>query len=179
MRQINAGDPAAANVGSVCELSQHGAASEVGASALMLRAIESHVHSNISSPTLSAASTARSLNISPRYVHKLLAIVGVRFSAYVTNRRLASVCGDLLALGVAPRGSISTLAFRWGFRDLSTFNRAFRHRYGMSPSAFRLRASEGGFEMRDAVRPTGNIRPLYKGLLCGSIKCSITDRQSA
>jgi AraC-like DNA-binding protein len=32
---------------------------------------------------------------------------------------------------------ISVLAFQWGFSDLSTFNRAFKDRFGFTPSHFR------------------------------------------
>jgi AraC-like DNA-binding protein len=36
-----------------------------------------------------------------------------------------------------PLKQIAELASRWGFKDLSTFNRAFKKHYGCTPSAYR------------------------------------------
>jgi len=33
--------------------------------------------------------------------------------------------------------SVSEVAYRWGFNDLSHFNRAFRSRYGLPPRQWR------------------------------------------
>jgi AraC-like DNA-binding protein len=43
---------------------------------------------------------------------------------------------DLLA---RPEGRISDIAFDCGFNDLSYFNRCFRRRFGLTPSAARGR----------------------------------------
>ena len=40
----------------------------------------------------------------------------------------------------AERVTISEIAFRWGFRDHSTFTRAFHRAYGMSPTEWRARS---------------------------------------
>jgi transcriptional regulator GlxA family with amidase domain len=40
----------------------------------------------------------------------------------------------------ASRLSLSTIATEAGFYDLPHFNKAFRHRFGMSPTQFRLAA---------------------------------------
>jgi AraC-like DNA-binding protein len=34
------------------------------------------------------------------------------------------------------------VAFRWGFNELSSFNRAFKKKYGCTPSQFRARVGE-------------------------------------
>ena len=39
--------------------------------------------------------------------------------------------------------SVATIAFRWGFGDLSGFNRAFRATFGATPREVRARPSEG------------------------------------
>jgi AraC-like DNA-binding protein len=33
---------------------------------------------------------------------------------------------------------ISFVAYRWGFNDLSSFNRSFKNRFGCTPSRYRL-----------------------------------------
>jgi AraC-like DNA-binding protein len=82
---------------------------------------------------------ARQLGISTRYVHKLFAQRGTTFGECVRTRRLDAIARDL-TLDLRPRPLISTIVFRWGFTDLSTFSRAFIKRFGCSPKTYRARA---------------------------------------
>jgi AraC-like DNA-binding protein len=104
------------------------------ADAASLRAVVSFIEDRLTNSTLSAAYTAKELRISERYVHKMFASAGTTFSAYVTARRLDHVRVDLLA---ARRAPISTIAYNWGFTDLSTFNRSFKRRFGCTPRTLR------------------------------------------
>jgi AraC-like DNA-binding protein len=54
-------------------------------------------------------------------------------SLYVRDLRLERCRRDLLDPRLPDR-SISTVAFRWGFGDLSGFNRAFRDAFGITTS---------------------------------------------
>lgn len=110
------------------------------------RELMDYLNRELSNPELSPASAAAYLGISVRYVHKLLALSGTTFSTQVTNQRLDRVCSDLCALSDMPP-SISKLAFRWGFNDLSTFNRLFKRKYGLTPKEYR------GSGDADARRP--------------------------
>jgi AraC family transcriptional regulator, positive regulator of tynA and feaB len=105
----------------------------------LLRAILDHVDQNISGGELSPKSVAEKFGISTRYVHKLFIASGVTFCSYTTARRLDYIVRDLLSPACRQQ-PISSVAFRWGFNDLSSFNRAFRGRYGCTPSQFRMRA---------------------------------------
>ena len=60
------------------------------------------------------------------------------FTAFVLEQRLARAHRMIRE----PRGldRISTVAFASGFGDLSYFNRAFRRRFGMTPSDLRAQA---------------------------------------
>lgn len=98
------------------------------------------VNRNISNPSLTPQQAAAHLGISPRYVHKLFAASSVTFSCYVTARRLDHIRREL-ASPSCRRQPISALAYRWGFEDLSTFNRAFKSRFGCTPSQYRLQLS--------------------------------------
>jgi AraC-like DNA-binding protein len=102
----------------------------------MLREIMEFVHQNISDAELCPQKAAAYCGISSRYVHKLFAASNTTFSAYILAKRLEHIRNDLLA-PVCRSQPISTLAFRWGFNDLSSFNRAFKSRFGCSPSRFR------------------------------------------
>lgn len=106
---------------------------EVSQSNHMLREVLSYIDRNLSSPDLSPAAAARNLHVSVRYIHKLFAHSGMTFSAYVTAERLERIRWDLIASS-GRRPPISALAYRWGFSDLSTFNRAFKSRFGCTPS---------------------------------------------
>ncbi|WP_299868612.1 helix-turn-helix domain-containing protein [uncultured Hoeflea sp.] len=75
---------------------------------------------------------ARRLGLSERQVQRLFQAHDTSFISVVRSKRFRFVTEQLDLL---PRshGSISDIAFRAGFQDLSNFNRGFRTRYGMSP----------------------------------------------
>jgi AraC-like DNA-binding protein len=86
--------------------------------------------------SLNARTIAAQMGITPRYVHLLLEETGRSFTQHVLERRLERVA----ALLRDPRrnGSrIADIALESGFTDLSQFNRAFRRRFGDTPSGFR------------------------------------------
>jgi AraC-like DNA-binding protein len=97
-----------------------------------------YIERNLSNPDLSPGLVAEHLGVSVRYVHKLFANTAETFGSYVTGQRLERVKWDLLAS--AKRPPIAAMAYRWGFGDLSTFNRAFKSRYACTPSRFGMRA---------------------------------------
>jgi len=106
----------------------------------MLREVLDYTNRNIADGTLGPHHVARSLGISVRYLHKLFAASGTTFGTYVVMRRLDHVRNELVA-GGRTRLSIAQLAQRWGFRDISAFNRAFRKRFGCAPRRLRARAA--------------------------------------
>ena len=107
-------------------------------SALMLEAILAHVEQHLTSCALSPQTAAEALGVSKRYIHKLFRATTATFSEYVTSRRLDRIAEHLRVQ--APRAEpISLLAARYGFKDISTFNRAFKSRYKMAPSLYRSR----------------------------------------
>lgn len=101
-----------------------------------LREILDFVSRQISNTELSPQVAASNLGISTRYVHKLFAARGTTFGSYVTSKRLEHVRRDLTSPSCRHQ-PISVLAYRWGFNDLSTFNRSFKQRYGMTPTQYR------------------------------------------
>jgi AraC-like DNA-binding protein len=102
----------------------------------LLREIMDFVNQNISSAELCPHRAAEHFGISARYVHKLFAGSNTTFSAYVVAKRLEHIRSDLLSPACRSQ-PISNLAYRWGFNDLSSFNRAFKSRFGCNPSRFR------------------------------------------
>lgn len=77
--------------------------------------------------------------MTPRYVHLLLEETGKTFTHHVLERRLQKAA----ALLADPRWCerrIADIALAAGFTDLSHFSRAFRRRYGATPSDARRAA---------------------------------------
>jgi AraC-like DNA-binding protein len=101
-----------------------------------VRELTNYIDTHIGDSALSPRSAAISLGISVRYVHKLFAITGATFSAHVMTKRLELVRRDL-ASAECRHQPIFGLAYRWGFNDISTFIRAFKKKYGCSPSEYR------------------------------------------
>jgi AraC-like DNA-binding protein len=94
------------------------------------------VEKNIAEPDLSAEKVARHFGVSARYIHKVFARAGASVGDHVMRARLKGVRIDLTSASMRQM-PISSLAYRWGFNDLSTFNRHFKQRYGMTPSQLR------------------------------------------
>jgi AraC-like DNA-binding protein len=90
-------------------------------------------------PGLSAAAVAVSLGVTARYVHLLLEETGKSFTHHVLARRLEKATELLRDPNFRDR-KIANIAAQAGFTDLSYFNRAFRRRYGATPSDLRATA---------------------------------------
>jgi AraC-like DNA-binding protein len=100
------------------------------------REILYYVNEQLSAEELSPERVATHFGICPRYVHKIFASMGTTFSAYITQKRLERVRLDLVSPS-CKHESIFSVAYRWGFINLSTFIRLFKKRYGCTPSEFR------------------------------------------
>jgi AraC-like DNA-binding protein len=106
---------------------------ERGVRAARLRAIKSEVLAQFGRGDLSAETVALPLRISANYVRKLLQTEGLSFSEYVLRLRLERALAMLNDRRLSDQ-AISSIAMAAGFSDISYFNRAFRRRYGMTPS---------------------------------------------
>ena len=92
----------------------------------------------ISDPGLNLSRLAQHLKLPEHKVRRLIHLGegAENFSAWLNAIRTERVAAFLLDPTRADV-AISSLAFEVGYNALSVFNRAFRARYGMSPSAFR------------------------------------------
>jgi AraC-like DNA-binding protein len=112
------------------------AAEDRGVRAARLSAILKEIEGGSGDPALSAVVIARRFGVTPRYVHSLLEETGRSFTHHVLEHRLEKAT----ALLRDPRRQscrIADIAGEVGFNDLSHFNRAFRRRYGVTPSDIR------------------------------------------
>jgi len=109
-----------------------------GLAAARMRSIKAHIRAQSGNPGLSLDSVAAKQGISKSYVRRLFETEGTSFTEFVLNQRLASAYKLLTDVSLAGR-SISDIAHRSGFNDISYFNRTFRRVYGASPSEIRAR----------------------------------------
>ncbi len=107
-----------------------------GVRAARLAAIKADIAASFSSPALSLETVAMRNGVSARYVQMLFDVEGETFSEFLLGCRLAHARRMLADPHFSDR-PIAAIAFGAGFADLSTFNRAFRRRFGMTPSEMR------------------------------------------
>lgn len=92
---------------------------------------------NMHDPRLSPGRAAAHFGISVRTLHARFQQVGQSFGRWVLQNRLEA-CSRALRDPYQRGDTVSTIAYRWGFNDLSYFNRTFRARFGMPPRQWRL-----------------------------------------
>jgi AraC-like DNA-binding protein len=107
-----------------------------GYAEVRLRLIQTELLDRLHDASLTIASVARSVGLSPKQVQRLFEHSGVTFSEFVLEQRLLSA-RRLLSSPSGRHGKIGTVAYSVGFGDLSYFNRSFRGRFGMTPSEWR------------------------------------------
>jgi AraC-like DNA-binding protein len=110
-----------------------------GVKAAQFKAIKDDVARHLTDDTLSVHTIARRHRLNPRYIQRLFEESGSTFTEYVLAQRLARAHRLLSDARLSER-SLTTIAFDAGFGDLSYFNRAFRSRFGASPSEIRAQA---------------------------------------
>jgi AraC-like DNA-binding protein len=107
-----------------------------GLRAARLHAIKADILAGLSQPGLTLAALAIRHGVSPRYVQMLFESEGTTFSRFLLDQRLERAHRMLSDPRLAER-AIIIIASTAGFGDLSYFNRAFRRRYGETPSDVR------------------------------------------
>jgi AraC-like DNA-binding protein len=107
-----------------------------GSRAARLRAVKADIVANLGLRELSLGTVAARHRISSSYVRKLFEAEGTSFTDFVLGERLARA-HRLLADPDNLGRTIGEIALQAGFGDLSYFNRAFRRRFGGTPSGFR------------------------------------------
>ncbi len=108
-----------------------------GLPAARLQRIKDDIGRHVASgQPVTLATIAARHHISPVYVQKLFERDGTSLTAFVLEQRLERVHRHLRNPRYAAHG-ISRIVFDAGFNNLSWFNRAFKRRYGATPSDVR------------------------------------------
>lgn len=104
---------------------------------LTIRRILRYIEDNLSDPGLSCERVAVENGISERYLRKLFQAKGHGVSEWLWLRRLERAREDIVDPLFRHR-SITSIAYDWGFKDTGHFSRAFRARFGTTPSRLRI-----------------------------------------
>jgi AraC-like DNA-binding protein len=107
-----------------------------GVRAARLETIKADIIAHLDDGTLSLAAIADRHGVTLRYLQKLFEFDGTSFSQFVVSQRLAKAY-RMLTNPLYSHRAIGNIAYDVGFNDLSYFNRAFRQRYGSTPSEVR------------------------------------------
>ncbi len=99
--------------------------------------IRRYVRAHLQDPSLGPASIAKAYAMSVRALHALFEDVDVSVAGLVRSERLARCMEDLQ---LPNGGSVTDIAFRWGFCDAAHFSRVFKRSFGATPSEIRQSA---------------------------------------
>jgi AraC family transcriptional regulator, positive regulator of tynA and feaB len=115
-----------------------GAAARVGTSRLILaHQLRTAVERSLADHTATAQTIARAVGISLRYANSILnEAFDTSLNRLLQARRLER-CRHILANPLYEKLSISTIAYSWGFTDMTHFARRFRKAFGLLPSQYR------------------------------------------
>jgi AraC-like DNA-binding protein len=113
-------------------------APDAAADAVRLQVL-GYVRAHLADPDLSHARVAAAHHMASRTLHRLFEHEPFTVTDYIRTQRLEAVHRDLTDPLLGNRG-IAALAARWGFTDQAHFTRAFRARYGTTPSHLRSSA---------------------------------------
>lgn len=124
----------------------------------LLHTIKQHIENCITDPALSTTTVSSYFGLSKRYIKKLFEADGTTLKAYITAIRLDRVRADICAhsLDHVPIGDI---AIGCGFRDMTTFHRNFKNRFGDTPAQARVRAKLSA-SLRYLVEPAVSTQAL-------------------
>jgi AraC-like DNA-binding protein len=113
-----------------------------GGSQRTLDRIRVYIDQHLDEGSLSPSRIASAIGISPRYLGQLFAAEGETTMGWVSRRRLER-CRLRLSKEVWRPGLITELAFASGFSNVSSFNRAFKAAFGMTPRDMTLSDRRG------------------------------------
>ena len=118
--------------------------------------IDAYIRARLAEPGLSHGSVAAAHHMSERTLHRLFSEPGPTVTELIRGYRLDRILADLRSPAAA-RDSISQVAARWGVHDMPHFSRAFRARYGMTPSQARQAGPDAGGPRRSAAGQPGRV----------------------
>jgi len=119
-----------------------GAAPREPTSRPLLTRVQAYIEENLSNPALTPTMIARHHRVSRRLLYRLFDEIDDSVASFIRRRRLAR-CKAILADDLHRKSGVSEIAFACGFNDATTFGRAFRAAFGVTPRDYRRSAYAG------------------------------------
>lgn len=94
---------------------------------------QSFITKNLSDPDLNLADIARHCGVTVRYLHTVFGACGQSVTDYIRDSRLQQ-CRNALQTAALSHKTVSQIAMMWGFVNQSSFGRAYKAKYGLSPN---------------------------------------------
>lgn len=98
--------------------------------------VKQFIHLYIKDSTLNAAAVSAGVGLSLRYINNLFHQEQTSLMRYITTQRLELTQRYLTNI-IHRNLTITEVAMQCGFNNMAHFSRIFRHRYGVSPRAYR------------------------------------------
>ncbi|MFG1608419.1 helix-turn-helix transcriptional regulator [Actinoplanes sp. NPDC049265] len=105
----------------------------------LVRAAKDLADARLTDPALAPALLAGALHVSVRTLHRAFAAGGESVSGYIRARRL-----EQARLALSGPASVTQVAARWHFADGSHFGKAFKRRYGRTPTDYQRSLRSAG-----------------------------------
>jgi AraC-like DNA-binding protein len=103
--------------------------------------IKAYVIDNLRDPSLSVASIAQAMKVTPDHLSRLFRGEPVPLSRLIWQWRLDACKRDLIDPRFGAR-SVSDIAYSWGFNDATHFSRCFKEQFGCAPRDWRNQGTQ-------------------------------------
>lgn len=97
------------------------------------RTIDAFINNNLSNTALNAELIAAHCHIPVRKLRDLFSVNSETLTSYIREQRLLR-CREALRTPSIRSKAVFDIALKWGFNDPSYFSRAYRNRFGVSPT---------------------------------------------
>ncbi|WP_378173269.1 GyrI-like domain-containing protein [Aquimarina sp. SS2-1] len=126
---------------------------------LALQYIDEHLDGDVS-----LASVSKVAFYSPFHFHRIFkAVIGETLNEYINRRRIEKMASILMH---QKEISITELSSQYGFNSNSSFTRAFKKFYGVSPTEFRKQLPSKFSKIRKAESKIGQENLIFEKYIC-------------
>ncbi|QJD96438.1 AraC family transcriptional regulator [Mucilaginibacter robiniae] len=126
-----------------------------------------HIDSNLDQE-LSLATVSKTACYSPFHFHRVFSVVTQEpLNAYINRRRVEKAASVLMRQKQVP---ITEIAFAYGFNSNSSFTRAFKKFYGLSPVHFRNACSSRFSKVKKIYSKNGQVSVVFEQDICSNLQ---------